>query len=317
MSEDEMTTQISRSMVKELRDRTGAGIGDCKTALVETNGDQEAAVDLLRKKGVLKAASKASRTAADGLIGVAVSGHEGAIVEVNAQTDFVARNEIFQTAVKTIALLALQTNGDIAKVAQAPYPGESVSVVEHLANLVAKIGENIALRRTAKLMVDQGVVASYVHNAVTTDLGRIGVIVALDSSGDKTKLAEFGKKLAMHIASGFPAVATGITEKDIPSDQVARERKIFEEQAREGGKPANVVEKMVEGRLRKFYEEVVLLKQTYVHDQEKRVEQVVADMAKELGAPVTIKAFQRFVIGEGIDKGKDDFAGEVAALVKG
>jgi len=310
-------TTVTAPMVKELRERTGAGMGDCKNALIETNGDQAAAVDWLRKKGVLKAASKASRTAADGLVGVAVAGHEGAMVEINAQTDFVARNETFQTAVKTIALLALQTNGDIAKVAQAPYPGESVSVAEHLTNLVAKIGENISLRRSVKLEVGTGLVASYVHNAVTTDLGRIGVIVALESKGDKTKLAEFGKKLAMHIASGFPAVALGVTEKDIPADLVAHERKLYEEQAKEGGKPANVVEKMTEGRMRKFYEEVALLKQVYVHDQDKKVEQVLADVGKELGTPVTIKAFERFVVGEGIDKGKEDFAGEVDKLMKG
>ncbi|MFZ1990283.1 MAG: translation elongation factor Ts [Alphaproteobacteria bacterium] len=310
-------TTVTAAMVKELRDRTGAGMGDCKSALVETGGDQEAAIDLLRKKGLAKAAKKSGRTAADGLIGVAVAGHEGAMVEINAETDFVARNETFQTAVKTVALVALTTNGDIAKVAQAPYPGESVSVAEHLTNLVAKIGENISLRRTVKLEVESGLVASYVHNAVTTDLGRIGVLVALESKADKTKLADLGKKLAMHIASGFPAVALGITEKDIPADLVARERKIFQEQAQEGGKPANVIEKMVEGRMRKFYEEVVLLKQIYVHDQDKKVEQVLADAGKEFGTPVTIKAFERFVVGEGIDKAKEDFAAEVAAAMKG
>jgi len=292
-------------------------MGDCKNALVETKGDQEAAVDWLRKKGVLKAASKAARTAADGLIGVAIAGHEGAMVEVNAQTDFVARNEIFQTAVKTIALLALQTNGDVAKVAQSPYPGEQVSVAEHLTNLVAKIGENISLRRTVKLEVDAGLVASYVHNAVATDLGRIGVLVALESKADKTKLADLGKKLAMHIASGFPAVALGITENDLPADFVAHERKLFEEQAKEGGKPANVIDKMVEGRMRKLYEEVVLLKQVYVHDQDKKVEEVLAAAGKEFGTPVTVKAFERFVVGEGIDRGKEDFAGEVDKLIKG
>ena len=220
-------------------------------------------------------------------------------------------------AAKTIALVALTTSGEIAKVAQARYPGEPVSVAEHLTNLVAKIGENISLRRTVKLEVEAGLVASYVHNAVTTDLGRIGVLVALESKADKTKLAELGKKLAMHIASGFPAVALGITEKDIPADLVARERKIFQEQAQEGGKPANVIEKMVEGRMRKFYEEVVLLKQIYVHDQDKKVEQVLADAGREFGTPVAVKAFERFVVGEGIDKAKEDFAAEVAAAIKG
>ena len=310
-------TTISAAMVKDLRDKTGAGMMDCKNALVENKGDVEASIDWLRTKGLMKAAKKASRTAADGLIGVAVAGHEGAMVEINAETDFVARNDTFQTAVKTVALLALTTSGDIAKVAQAPYPGESVSVAEHLANLVAKIGENISLRRVVKLEVEGGVVASYVHNAVTTDLGRIGVLVALESKADKTKLAELGKKLAMHIAAGSPAVAIAVTEKDIPADVIKRERAIYEAQAKEGGKPANVIEKMVEGRMRKYFEEVVLLKQVYVMDPEKKVEQVLAEAGKELGSPVTVKAFARFVVGEGIDKGKDDFAGEVAALMKG
>jgi len=310
-------TTITAAMVKELRDRTGAGMGDCKSALVETSGDQEAAVDLLRKKGLAKAAKKSGRTAADGLVGVAVSGPNGSMVEINAETDFVARNETFQTAVKTIALVAMTTNGEIAKVAQAIYPGEGVSIAEHISNLVAKIGENMTLRRSVKLEVEKGVVASYVHNAVTTDLGRIGVLVALESAADRAKLADLGKKLAMHVAAGFPAVALGISEADIPSETVARERAIFEAQAKEGGKPDNVIQKMVEGRVRKFFEEVALLKQPFVHDQEKTVEQVLADAGKEFGAPVKIKAFERFVVGEGIDKGPDDFASEVAALVKG
>lgn len=309
-------TTITAGMVKELRDRTGAGMGDCKSALVETAGDQEAAVDLLRKKGLAKAAKKSGRTAADGLVGVAVSGPNGAMVEINAETDFVARNETFQTAVKTIALVAMTTNGEIAKVAQAIYPGEGVSIAEHISNLVARIGENMTLRRSVKLEVEKGVVASYVHNAVTTDLGRIGVLVALESAADKGKLADLGKKLAMHVAAGFPAVALGISEADIPPETVARERAIFEAQAKEGGKPDNVIQKMVDGRVRKFFEEVALLKQPYVHDQEKTVEQVLADAGKEFGAPVKIKAFERFVVGEGIEKAKGDFADEVGALLK-
>jgi elongation factor Ts len=310
-------TTITAATVKELREKTGAGMMDCKTALSENGGDMEAAVDWLRKKGLAKAAKKSGRTAADGLIGVAVSGPIGAMVEVNAETDFVARNDTFQTAVKTIALVALTTSGDIAKVAQAPYPGESVSVAEHLTNLVAKIGENIGLRRTVKLEVERGAVASYVHNAVTTDLGRIGVLVALQSNADKAKLAALGKKIAMHIAAASPAAAIAVNEKDIPPDAVKRERAIYEAQAREGGKPDNVVAKMVDGRMRKFYEEVVLLKQTYVMDPERTIETVLAEAGKELGAPVTITAFERFAVGEGIDKGPDDFAGEVSALLKG
>jgi elongation factor Ts len=309
-------TTITTAMVKELRDKTGAGMMDCKSALSENGGDIEAAVDWLRKKGLAKAAKKSGRTAADGLIGVAVSGTAGAMVEVNAETDFVARNETFQTAAKTIALVALTTNGDIAKVAQAPYPGESVSVAEHLTNLIAKIGENIGLRRTVKLEVERGAVASYVHNAVTTDLGRIGVLVALSSQADKGKLAALGKKIAMHIAAASPAAAIAVNEKDIPPEAITRERAIYEAQAREGGKPENVIAKMVDGRLRKFYEEVVLLKQIYVMDPEKTIENVLAEASEELGAPVIVAAFERFVIGEGIDKGPADFAGEVSALLK-
>jgi elongation factor Ts len=309
-------TTITTAMVKELRDKTGAGMMDCKSALSENGGDIEAAVDWLRKKGLAKAAKKSGRTAADGLIGVAVSGTAGAMVEVNAETDFVARNETFQTAAKTIALVALTTNGDIAKVAQAPYPGESVSVAEHLTNLIAKIGENIGLRRTVKLEVERGAVASYVHNAVTTDLGRIGVLVALSSQADKGKLAALGKKIAMHIAAASPAAAIAVNEKDIPPEAITRERAIYEAQAREGGKPENVIAKMVDGRMRKFYEEVVLLKQIYVMDPEKTIENVLAEASEELGAPVIVAAFERFVIGEGIDKGPADFAGEVSALLK-
>jgi elongation factor Ts len=309
-------TTISAAMVKELRDKTGAGMMDCKTALIENAGDQEAAIDWLRKKGLAKAAKKSGRTAADGLIGVAVAGHEGAMVEVNAETDFVARNDTFQTAVKTVALVALTTSGETPKVAQAPYPGESVSVAEHLTNLVAKIGENISLRRTVKLEVDLGVVASYVHNAVTTDLGRIGVLIALESKADKTKLAALGKKLAMHIAAASPAAAIAVNEKDIPPDIIKRERAIHAAQAKESGKPDNVIEKMVDGRMRKYFEDVVLVKQPFVHDPEKTVETVLAEAAKEFGAPVIVKAFERFVVGEGIDRDKGDFAGEVSALLK-
>jgi len=310
-------TTITAAMVKELRDKTGAGMMDCKTALTETGGDAEAAVDWLRKKGLAKAAKKSGRIAADGLIGVAVAGHEGAMVEVNAETDFVARNETFQTVVKTIALVALTTSGGVEHVAHAKYPGESVNVATHLQNLVAKIGENISLRRSVKLLAEHGVVASYVHSPVTTDLGRIGVLVALESKGDKVKLAELGKKLAMHIAAGSPAVAIAVNEKDISAEVIKRERAIYEAQAKEGGKPDGVIQKMADGRMRKFFEEVVLLKQAFVMDPEKTVEAVLAEAAKAIGHPVTVKAFDRYALGEGIEKGPDDFAGEVAALMKG
>ncbi len=306
-------TTISAGMVKDLRERTGAGMMDCKTALAETSGDIEAAIDLLRKKGLAKAAKKSGRVAADGLIGVAVAGHEGAMVEVNAETDFVARNETFQTAVKTIALVTLTTSGGAEHVLKAPYPGESVDIGTHLQNLVAKIGENMGLRRSVKLQVERGVVASYVHNAVTNDLGRMGVLVALESKGDQDKLAELGKKIAMHIAWKAPLA---INEAEVPADVVKRERAIFEDQAKEGGKPANVVEKMVEGKLRKYFQEVVLLKQNYVMDEEKTVEQILTEASKSIGALISVKSFERYALGDGIEKGPEDFAAEVDKLLK-
>lgn len=307
-------TTITSAMVKELRDQTGAGMMDCKTALVETNGNMEEAVDWLRKKGLSKAAKKSGRIAADGLIAVAVAGHEGAMVEVNAETDFVARNETFQTVVKTIALVTLTTSGGVEHVASAKYPGESVNVTTHLQNMVAKIGENMGLRRSVKLVADHGVVAAYVHNAVATDLGRIGVLVALESKGDKGKLLELGRKLAMHISFAAPVA---VTQKDVPAELVKRERAIFEDQAKQAGKPANVIEKMVEGRIAKFYGEVVLLKQPFIMDPDKTVEAVIAEAATALGHSITVKAFDRYALGDGIEKQSIDFAAEVAAAVKG
>ncbi|MER2607179.1 MAG: translation elongation factor Ts [Siculibacillus sp.] len=303
---------ISASQVKDLREKTGAGMMDCKAALTENGGDMEAAIDWLRKKGLSKAAKKSGRTAAEGLIGVATDGTRGAVVEVNSETDFVARNDGFQALVKGVATIALGANGDVAALGAATLPSTGKTVTDSITDAVATIGENMQLRRTAAVSVGEGVVASYVHNQVTDGLGKIGVLVALESTGDKAALAALGKQIAMHVAAHDPTPAAVRTEEIDPAI-VEKERKIFSEQALESGKPAAVVEKMVEGRIRKFYEEVTLLKQNFVMNPELTVEGVVAQAAKDLGTPVTIKAFVRMVIGEGIEKEVSDFAAEVAA----
>ena len=301
---------ITAQMVKSLRESTGVGMMDCKTALTENDGDMEAAVDWLRAKGLSKAAKKAGRVAAEGLVGVAVSGTAGAVVEVNSETDFVARNEAFQSVVKDIANVALSGNGDVEALRNAPFPGADKSIGEHVTELVATIGENMNLRRSARLEVSDGVVTAYIHNAAGDGIGRIGVLVALESTGDKDKLNALGHQLAMHIAAANPAA---LTVEDLDADAVARERAIFVEQAKGSGKPENIVEKMVEGRLRKYYEEVVLLSQTYLIDGETQVAKVLEAAASDVGAPVSIKAFTSFVLGEGIEKEEADFAAEVAA----
>jgi elongation factor Ts len=303
---------ISATQVKELRDKTGAGMMDCKAALTETVGDIESAVDWLRKKGLAKAAKKSGRTAAEGLIGVAAGGTSAALVEVNSETDFVARNEQFQVLVRTIAELALDAGGDVEKLGALPVPGAGKSVTERLAEAVATIGENMQLRRTAYLAVADGVVANYVHNSVADSLGKIGVIVALESTGDKAMLAALGKQIAMHVAAHDPTPAAVLTE-DVDPALVERERAIFLDQARQSGKPEAVIEKMVEGRIRKYYEEVTLLKQHFVVNPDLTVEAAVKAAEKDVGAPIALKAFVRYVIGEGIDKGESDFAAEVAA----
>jgi elongation factor Ts len=300
-------------MVKDLRDKTGAGMMDCKSALAETNGDVEAAIDLLRKKGLAKAAKKGGRIAADGLIGLAVSGDKGAIVEVNSETDFVARGDAFQAFVREVSKLALKADGNLDRLLASPFPGGGTTA-EALTNLIAKLGENMSIRRSAGVAVSPGVVASYVHNATGPDLGKIGVLVAVESSGDQMKVAALGKQIAMHIAAASPIA---LSAADVPADVVARERAIFTEQARESGKPANVIEKMVEGRLRKFYEEQVLLQQTFVIDGETQVSKVLENASKELGTKVQVKSFLRFQVGEGIDKPTTDFAAEVKATAGG
>ena len=303
-------TSISASMVKQLRDKTGAGMMDCKTALTENDGDMEAAVDWLRTKGLAKAAKKAGRLASEGLIGLATDGAQGALVEINSETDFVARNEQFQEAVGKIAELGLSAGGDLGKLAAMKYPGGEATVEDQINELIATIGENMSLRRTAQLGVNKGVVASYLHNSVAPGLGKIGVLVALESEGDEQALAAFGKQLAMHIAATSP-LAVGSDELD--ADVVERERAILTEQAKESGKPDEVIQKMVEGRLRKYFEEVVLLNQTFVIDGESKVEQAVKAAESDVGAPIRIAAFHRIALGEGLDKKEEDFAAEVAA----
>lgn len=302
--------KISAADVKELRNRTGAGMMDCKEALEANDGDIEAAVDWLRKKGLAAAAKKAGRVAAEGLVGIATGGGAGAIVEVNSETDFVARNETFQDFVRTVADLALSNDGDMDAVLESGYPGTDRTVSEQLTHNIATIGENMSIRRTASVSVSPGVVGSYVHNTVTDSLGKIGVLVALESEGDEDKLATLGKQLSMHIAAANPQ---SLDIEGLSGESIARERDVLVEQARESGKPDNIIEKMIEGRMRKFYEQVVLLKQTYIIDGERNIETVLKDAEKDVGAPVKIVAFVRFGLGEGIEKEEEDFASEVQA----
>jgi len=305
--------EITAALVKELREKTGAGMMDCKRALAETAGDLEGAVDWLRKKGLSAAAKKAGRVAAEGLVGVATRGTLGAVLEVNAETDFVARNETFQHFVRTATELALTTGDDIERLRGAAFPGTGRNVGDELTHLIATIGENMALRRVRRLEVKHGAVLGYVHNALALGLGKIGVLVALESTGDGEKLAALGKQLAMHVAAARPDYLD-ITSVDKAA--LERERDVLREQSRASGKPEAIIEKMVEGRLRKFYEEVVLLEQTYVVDGESRVTKVIEASAKELGTPVKVAGFARFALGEGIAKEQGDFAAEVAAAVK-
>jgi elongation factor Ts len=301
--------EITASLVKELREVSGAGMMDCKKALSESGGDLEAAVDWLRKKGLAAAAKKAGRVAAEGLIGIASRDGRAAAVEVNAETDFVARNETFQDFVGTVAKLALD-GASVEALRDAAYPGAGIPVGEKLTQLVATIGENLGLRRAVVLTAEPGVVASYIHNAVAPGLGKIGVLVALESSGDKAKLAVLGKQLAMHVAAANPQ---SVTTAELDPAALERERAILAEQARGSGKAEEIIAKMVEGRLRKYYEEVVLLEQTFVIDGETKVAAVLAAAAKDIGAPVRVTRFVRMALGEGIEKEQKDFAAEVAA----
>jgi elongation factor Ts len=303
---------ITAAIVKQLRDQTGVGMMDCKKALNETDGDFEAAVDWLRKKGLSKAAKKADRVASEGLVAVATDGSRGAVVEVNSETDFVARNETFQAAVREIADLAVATDGSVEAVGEAKMgTGEGVNAA--LTTLVATIGENMNLRRSSVVVAEPGVVSSYVHNPAADGMGTIGVLVGLKSSGDAAALADLGRKIAMHVAAGSPAVPVSVDTDAVDPAIVAKEREVFSEQARAQGKPENIIEKMVEGRLNKFFKEVVLLKQAFVMDPDRSIEQVLADASKELGTPVEISGFVRLALGEGVEKKEEDFAAEVAA----
>jgi elongation factor Ts len=290
--------EITAALVKELREISGAGMMDCKKALAENAGNVEAAVDWLRKKGLAAAAKKAGRVAADGLVGVVAENTAGALVEVNCETDFVARNEQFQAFVAAVTKLALKA-ADLEALKALQMPGDSLTVAEKLTQLVATIGENLQLRRMVKLGVSNGVIAAYMHNSIVPNLGKIGVLVALESGADKSKLAALGKQVAMHVAATNPQA---LTIDSVDPAALERERAVLAEQAKASGKPAEIIGKMVEGRLRKYYEDVVLLEQVYVIDGESRVKQVIEKAGKELGSPVKIAGYVRMAVGEGIDK---------------
>jgi len=302
--------EITAALVKELREKTGAGMMDCKKALTETGGELETAEDWLRKKGISSAAKKAGRVAAKGLVGVAVDGPRGALVEVNAETDFVGKNDKFQAFVGEVAKLALESGGDVDVLKAASYPGTGRNVADELTQQIAVIGENMSLRRTASLSVKEGAIGAYMHGQEAPGLGTIGVLVALESSGDQDRLAALGKQLAMHVAATAPqALDIG----DVDNAALERERDVLAEQARASGKPEEIIAKMVEGRLRKYYEEVCLLEQTFVIDGETKVRKVLDQAGTDLGTAVKVTGFVRYQLGEGIERGPDDFAGEVAA----
>ena len=302
---------ITAQMVKELRERTGAGMMDCKAALQETNGDMEQAVDLLRKKGLAKAAKKAGRIAAEGLIGLAVDGPKGVLVEVNSETDFVARNDLFQGLVKMIANVALTVGTDMEKIKAAKVG--SITIADAIADTIAKIGENMTLRRASQLSVGTGVIASYVHNSVEEGLGKIGVLVALEFTGKADELKRFGRMVAMHVAASNPQA---IDSSGLDAEVVRREKDVLADKYKAQGKPANVVEKIVELGLKTFYKEVCLLDQAYIHEPDKSVSQAIKEAEGKAGGPIKVTGFVRYALGEGIDRPESDFGGEVAALVK-
>ena len=303
---------ISASLIKELREATGAGMMDCKKALSETSGSFDDAIDWLRKQGLSAAAKKASRLASEGLVGVVSDGKAGALIEVNAETDFVSRNEEFQQFVATLSGLALKADS-VDALGAMPYPKSERTVAEELTDKIATIGENMNIRRLEGLNVDKGAIVSYVHNAAAEGMGRIGVLVALESEAPAEALEPLGKQLAMHVAAAAPA---SLSEEDLDPDFVARERQILIDQAVQSGKPADIAEKMVEGRMKKFIKEVALLEQISVIDGETQISQVVENAAKEAGKPITLKGFVRYALGEGIEKEESDFAAEVAAQLK-
>jgi elongation factor Ts len=299
---------VSAQLVKELRERTGAGMMDCKGALNDTGGDMEQAVDLLRKKGLAKAAKKAGRIAAEGLIGVAVEALKGVVVEVNSETDFVARNDLFQGLVKIIANVALTVGSDIEKIMAAKVG--NLTVNDAIADTIAKIGENLSLRRAASLSISKGVIASYVHNSVDEGLGKIGVIVGLESIGKPDALARFGRMVAMHVAASNPQA---LDSSGLDPDIVRREKEVLADKYKAQGKPAHVVDKIVESGLNTFYKEVCLLDQAFIHEPDKTVAQVIKEAEVNIGSPIKITGFVRYALGEGIDRPGTDFAAEVAA----
>ena len=306
---DSNMAEITAASVKELRERTGAGMMDCKKALAENQGEMEASVDWLRSRGLAAAAKKAGRTAAEGLVGVAVAGTKGAVVEVNSETDFVAKNDQFQRFVRDVTQIALSTGSDLDALGRAAYPSGG-TVAEALTNNIATIGENQSLRRAALLEVGQGAVVSYVHNAAAPNMGKIGVLVALESAAPTETLTALGKQLAMHIAAAHPLA---LDAEGLDADLLARERAIAVDKAAESGKPANIVEKMVDGTMAKFAKENALLSQLFVIDGKTPIADVVAAAAKDAGSAISVKAFERFQLGEGIERETSDFAAEVAA----
>ena len=306
-------TAITAGLVRELREATGAGMMDCKKALTENNGDIVAATDWLRVKGLSKAAKKSDRAAVEGLVAVRTAGTKGVVVEVNSETDFVARNEAFQGFVGAVADLTMATGADVEAVKTADFPGSGRSVSDELTHNIATIGENMDIRRSQVLEVSQGVVVSYMHNAVVEGLGKIGVLVALESSAEQGALTALGRQLCMHVAASDP-VPAALSEDDLDPAIIEKERTILIEQARESGRPEAIIAKMVDGRLAKFKKELCLMDQVFVVDGENKISDVMAKASKDLGADVTLKAFARFQLGEGMEKKEDDFAAEVAAM---
>lgn len=309
-------SEIKASLVKELREKTSAGMMDCKKALIEVGGDLEQAIDWLRKKGLAAAQKKSGRVTAEGLIGAAVHGKRGVLIEVNAETDFVARNEQFQQMVLEVAKIAATESYTEESLKAAPFPGTSHTVEEEVSRLIGLIGENMNLRRLVQLEVKEGIVCSYIHSAAAPNLGKIGVLVALESAAAANhhdKLTDLAKKLAMHVAASSPIA---LRAEDIPTSTVERERAILLEKAKESGRPDDVIEKMVEGGIRKYYEDVVFLEQSYVMDGKTRVKDILENAGKELGHPVILSGFSRFALGEGIEKAQTDFAAEVQAQLQ-
>ena len=303
--------EITAALVKDLREKTGAGMMDCKSALTETQGDVEAAVDWLRTKGLAKAAKKAGRVAAEGLIGISTTAQKGSIVEVNAETDFVARNDHFQGLVKLIADVALSTGGNLEAIKAAK--AGSMTVDEAIAHAIATIGENMSLRRAATLSVGKGAVGTYMHNSISEGLGKIGVLVALESEGDEQEIRAFGRLVAMHVAAANPIA---VEPSGIPADVIEREKGVLADKAKASGKPANVVEKIVESGIKTYFKEVCLLDQPFIHEPDKTVAQALKGAEGKIGAPVKVTAFIRYALGEGIEKQESDFAAEVAAAAK-